>query len=106
MNFRARGEWAARLFYGERTVDGVLDCLFLLASVRIRRGNPLTGCHHWFIPAVREAGIRDFKRHDPRHTFASRSRQPGVPLETIAELLGHKSLAMTKRYAHLAAEHL
>jgi site-specific recombinase XerD len=74
--------------------------------IRNGEGNPLTGCYHWFIPAVREAHIPDFKWHDLRHTFASRLRQSGVPLETIAELLGHKSLSMTKRYAHLAAEHL
>jgi site-specific recombinase XerD len=76
------------------------------AVIRNREGTPLTGCYYWFIPAVREAGIEDFKWHDFRHTFASRLRQAGVPLETIAELLGHKSLAMTKRYAHLAAQHL
>jgi site-specific recombinase XerD len=74
--------------------------------IRNCEGTPLTGCYFWFIPAVREAGISDFKWHDLRHTFASRLRQAGVPLETIAELLGHKSLSMTKRYAHLAAEHL
>jgi site-specific recombinase XerD len=76
------------------------------AVIRNGAGTPLTGCYHWFIPAVREAGIANFKWHDFRHTFASRLRQAGVPLETIAELLGHKGLAMTMRYAHLAVEHL
>ena len=39
------------------------------------------------------------------HTFASWLVQRGVPLYTVAELLGHKTLEMTKRYSHLAPEH-
>jgi site-specific recombinase XerD len=42
----------------------------------------------------------DFHWHDLRHTFATRLRRNGVPLEDIADLLGHRGLAMTKRYAH------
>jgi integrase len=56
---------------------------------------------HWFVPAVRAANIQNFCWHDLRHTFASRLRQKGVPLANIAELLGHKGLKMTLRYAHL-----
>jgi len=41
-----------------------------------------------------------------RHTYASRLRQTGTPLANIAELLGHKGLAMTKRYAHLSISNL
>jgi site-specific recombinase XerD len=44
--------------------------------------------------------------HDLRHHFASRLRQAGVPLGHIAELLGHKGLAMTRRYAHLSISNL
>jgi len=50
---------------------------------------------------LRNAGVKGLRWHDLRHTFGSRLRQRGVPLETIAELMGHKSLAMTLRYAHL-----
>jgi len=60
----------------------------------------------WFEECVREAEIRDFRWHDLRHTFASRLAMAGVPLRTIAELLGHKTLAMVMRYAHLAPAHL
>jgi hypothetical protein len=64
---------------------------------------------HWFPEAVRAAGIAPFRWHDCRHTFASRLRQRGVDLSTIAELLGHSpksGFAMTKRYAHLAISNL
>jgi integrase len=60
----------------------------------------------WFEQCIREAGIPDFRWHDLRHTFASRLAMAGVPLRTLAELLGHKTLAMVMRYAHLAPAHL
>lgn len=44
--------------------------------------------------------------HDLRHTFASWLAMRSVPLRTIAELLGHKTLAMVMRYAHLSPDHL
>jgi integrase len=61
--------------------------------VRNAVGETLNVNAHWFVPAVRQAGIKDFHWHDCRHTYASRLRQAGVPLGNIAELLGHKGLA-------------
>jgi integrase len=74
--------------------------------VRNMAGEPLNYPTHWFVPAVRAAKIRDYKWHDNRHTYASRLRQTGTPLGNIAELLGHKGLAMTRRYAHLSISNL
>jgi integrase len=59
----------------------------------------------WFEDAVKEANIPDFHFHDNRHTFASRLVMAGVDLKTVQELLGHKSIVQTMRYAHLSGDH-
>lgn len=61
---------------------------------------------HWFELALKAAGISNFRWHDIRHTFASWLVQDGVPLDRVSKLLGHKSLTMTMRYAHLAPNQL
>lgn len=58
-----------------------------------------------FVPAVEAAKLHDVVFHDLRHTFCSRLVMAGVPLNTVRELAGHKTLEMTLRYSHLAPDH-
>lgn len=56
--------------------------------------------------ALKEAGIENFHWHDLRHTAASNLAMIGVSLVEIAKILGHRTLAMVARYAHLSDEHI
>lgn len=55
--------------------------------------------------ALAEAQLEDFRFHDLRHTFASYLAMNGATLAELADALGHKTLAMVKRYAHLSEQH-
>jgi len=81
-NVHQRGEQIGRVFQSEKT------------------GEPLANSRHWFEKAVKQAGIKNFVWHVWRHCFAPKLRMKGAKLEDIGELLGHKSLTMTKRYSH------
>jgi integrase len=59
----------------------------------------------WFDSVVKAAGLQSFTWHCLRHTFASRLVMAGVDIRTVQELMGHKTIAMTIRYAHLAPKH-
>lgn len=65
------------------------------------RLSAVKGTRHWFRRACGLAGIEDLHWHDLRHTFATRLLQAGVPAEQVQKLLGHRSITMTLRYAHV-----
>src|SRR5258708_18180626 len=52
------------------------------------------------------AGIREFRFHDLRHTFASWYMMNGGDLYELAKILGHSNIRMTERYAKLGKTHI
>jgi site-specific recombinase XerD len=66
---------------------------------------PMSDPREWFNAACEEAKVQGVTWHTLRHTFASRLVMAGVDLKTVQELMGHKTIAMTARYAHLSPEH-
>ncbi len=63
------------------------------------------GVQSRFRAALKRAGIKDFRFHDLRHTFASHLVMNRADLKTVQELLGHKTFSMTLRYAYLSSDH-
>lgn len=59
---------------------------------------------YWY-SALLAADIKDFRFHDLRHSSASIMAKTGASLLELADHLGHKSMAMVKRYAHLSTAH-
>jgi integrase len=55
--------------------------------------------------ALKDAGVKNFRLHDLRHSCASALAQSGGTLLEIADVLGHRQLSVTKRYSHLATAH-
>lgn len=70
-----------------------------------RDGGRLDNIAKGWKAVVTRAGLSGFRFHDLRHTFASWLVMQGVDLYAVRDLLGHSTIAMTERYAHLAPEH-
>jgi len=65
---------------------------------------PIGSVSRSFGMALEFAGIRDFRFHDLRHTFASHVAMSGVNLYVLKDLLGHSTIKMTERYSHLSPQ--
>ncbi|MFA8308317.1 tyrosine-type recombinase/integrase [Burkholderia pseudomallei] len=89
---RDQRDWVARHCTGSEWV-------FASSSGR-RVGNLQKG----FVAACARAGIENFRIHDLRHTFASWLVMEGVSLYVVKDLLGHSSITVTERYAHLSPD--
>ena len=76
----------------------------LLFPGRVRPNKPIDLRTPWK-GALAAAEIEDFRFHDTRHSAASYLAMNGASLAEIAEVLGHKTLQMVKRYAHLSEVH-
>jgi hypothetical protein len=69
-----------------------------------RQGGRLLIIREGFSTACKRAGLEDLHFHDLRHTFASHWMMNGGDLYALKDILGHKSITMTQRYAHLSPE--
>ncbi len=69
-------------------------------------GQPMANIKTAWGKILKRAGIKDFRIHDLRHSFASFALKKGVPLVHVSKLLGHRNIATTMRYAHLELEQL
>ncbi|MAY03829.1 MAG: integrase [Gammaproteobacteria bacterium] len=71
------------------------------------KGNPINQVNtKAWKKALAKAGIKDFRWHDLRHTWASWHVQGGTPIHVLQELGGWSEIKMVQRYAHLSTEHL
>jgi len=69
-------------------------------------GTPLEDVRRSFATALQRAGLPPIRWHDLRHTFASTLVRRGANVFVVQQLLGHTTLAMTRRYAHLSPDEL
>jgi len=70
------------------------------------KGDRIKSVHKAFSNAAKRAGLDDINFHTLRHTFASWAVMAEMPLNELREILGHSSLDMVLKYAHLSPEHL
>ena len=91
-----------------RSLDSFLSSPFVFPGLR-GKDRPLDARafeRRAYEPALRKAGIQGVCWYTLRHTAASRRIMAGVDLVTVKEIMGHRDIETTLRYAHLAPEHL
>jgi integrase len=80
------------------------DALVFPSRVEGNSSNVFHLDHAWRL-VKRDAGLTDFRFHDLRHTAASYLAMNGAGLRELADILGHKTLAMVMRYSHITHDH-
>lgn len=76
---------------------------YVFGSTQSRHQRPASIDTAWR-HAIARAQVQDFRFHDLRHCCASYLAQANVPLNVIADVLGHRRMDMTRRYAHLTTQ--
>jgi integrase len=83
-----------------------IDDSAIFGTVNAPGKRTFSGFYAAWYQALDDAEIEGFRFHDLRHTFASRMAMSGATLTDIAAALGHRTLAMVQRYAHLTEQHV
>lgn len=86
--------------------QAVYDVLASLPDPHEGRVWPRGDIRYAFERAVIEARLDNFRFHDTRHHFASWFVMRGESRQALKDIVGHATLNMTMRYAHLAREHV
>lgn len=95
----------AYLLFPKKTPESALLDLQKPDQSKVQKVQKPAVLRQAWLAALKNAGIKDFRFHDLRHCAASYLAMSGASLAEIAEVLGHKTLAMVKRYAHLSESH-
>ena len=88
----------------EQAIKSDLQSPYVFVNPKTKRPHNPTSHKTWG-RMLKSGSFVELHFHDLRHTLASHLRASGVDLLTIGEILGHRDLRMTKRYAHIAAAH-
>ena len=85
--------------------DKPADKFIFLSKDPLKR-NPSSMIRKAFEKTLKEADIENFRYHDLRHTCASHLAMNGATQNELMEILGHRSPAMSKKYAHFSQKHI
>jgi len=100
---------------GRRRIPLPREAYDIIMSLTKRDGNPyvilgevegghLVNLHKPWLRIRKAAGLEDVRMHDLRHTYASVAVMSGIDPFLLKEIMGHKNLQTTLRYAHFADE--
>ena len=87
-----------------RSLDSFLISPYVFPSPEnpLKPRSPICFIAKVFKPALKKAGILEGRWHDLRHTAASRRVMAGVDLYEVKEILRHRDITSTMRYAHIS----
>jgi len=100
LNSNARSAIEGRVYFHARFCP---DSQWVFCN---KKGERIQSVKKSFATACKEAGIEDFRIHDMRHTCAAWLVSAGAALAEVRDLLGHASITMTERYAHLSPDNV
>ena len=101
---RSRTPQGAPQEAGGRATEGRRRLKGSRSGLTTRHGGPIERTEDWrtWKAILRQAGVRDARVHDARHTAATLLIEQGVHIRVVQEVLGHTRVTTTERYTHAA----